>query len=76
MTEIVLPIYKKVFSKCVVVLAKGRRVITDHLDLLYTFTNESKKNSFKTWQEFSLVVVSFQIYNENKKFRRADMSAL
>lgn len=43
MTEIVLPICKKVFSKCVVVLAKGRRVITDHLDLLYTFTNESKK---------------------------------
>lgn len=34
MTEIVLSPYKKVFSKPVAVLAKGRKIITEHSDLL------------------------------------------
>lgn len=66
---------KKTLVKNVSVLAEGRRVIADHLDLLYTFTNMKAKKNFKTWQEFSLVVVPFQVYNKKKKFLRADISA-
>lgn len=43
-TEIFLSIYKEIFSKCVVVLAKVEELL--HLDLLYTFTNMKAKKIF------------------------------